>query len=79
MMVASARGSLLMQAITSGHEHGKPWAMIPLASIKSFKLSDRNTIILDIGETVEFSLIRGKKYTSEVYETLKRIMPYKAL
>ncbi len=79
MMVASARSGLLMQAITSGHEHGKPWAMIPLASTKSFKQSDKNTIILDIGETVEFSLSRGKKYTSEVYETLKRIMPDKAL
>jgi hypothetical protein len=79
MMVASARSGLLMQAITSGHEHGKPWAMIPLASIRSFKQSDKNTIILDIGETVEFSLSRGKKYTSEVYETLKRIMPDKAL
>jgi hypothetical protein len=86
MMVAQARSGLLMQALTSGNEHGKPWAMIPLESVNSFRQSGKIEITIDAGVIVKVSVTgssvipgKAKTYTNEVYEALKRVLPDKAV
>lgn len=78
--------SLLTYAVTSASEHGKPWAMIPLECVRSFRKSGQTEITIDADKTFKFNVLgsslslgKAKPYTDEIYEALKTVMPDKAL
>lgn len=78
--------SLLAYAATSGNEHGKPWAMIPLECVRSFRQSGKTEITIEADKTFKFHVFgssltfgKAKTYTSDIYEALRRAMPDKAL
>ena len=78
--------SLLAYAATSANEHGKPWAMIPLECVRSFRQSGKTEITIDADKTFKFVVMgssltfgKAKTYTSEIYEALRKVMPDKAL
>lgn len=86
-MARGARNSsLLAYAATSANEHGKPWAMIPLECVRSFRQSGKTEITIDADKTFKFVVMgssltfgKAKTYTSEIYEALRKVMPDKAL
>lgn len=78
--------SLLAYAATSANEHGKPWAMIPLECVRSFRQSGKTEITIDADKTFKFNVMgsslsfgKAKTYTSDIYEALRKVMPDKAL
>lgn len=78
--------SLLAYAATSANEHGKPWAMIPLECVRSFRQSGKTEITIDADKTFRFVVMgssltfgKAKTYTSDIYEALRKVMPNKAL
>lgn len=86
-MARGARNSsLLAYAATSANEHGKPWAMIPLECVRSFRQSGKTEITIDADKTFKFVVMgssltfgKAKTYTSDIYEALRKVMPDKAL
>ncbi|MGO5549401.1 zinc ribbon domain-containing protein [Wansuia hejianensis] len=86
MSRGARNSSLLAYAATSANEHGKPWAMIPLECVRSFRQSGKTEITIDADKTFKFVVMgssltfgKAKTYTSDIYEALRKVMPDKAL